>query len=385
MSTNARFEYAGPAKSLAERCIVGQPLPGFHADAIGRADGGPDAEWTVSLGENLLFDEAGLRLLTDALARAADGVGNVSFLLVPDDAARREYYSLQPDGGAKIELPVTATRPGRAGRTQLTVDLPARRFAMPFPAALYGRAEVSVPQALLLPAHSPFDVLFANQIALTAVIAHRASRSPVALLGALLGPSRMARNFPQRVGLAYRSVHKDAEVHPTAVIEGSVIEAGARIGAHTTVRWSWIGREARLHDGAKVELSVVGRNTWLMHDLVLYRSATEDDVFLIHGPYQFSFFHKASAAFATILMDYRPDGKPIQVETDAGLRPYEGFFLGAVYGERSKTLGGSSLAPGRVIPPDVWLGADPGSVHLLATRAVETGAVLPPAATRNRT
>ncbi|HVO31339.1 MAG TPA: hypothetical protein VMV18_11400 [bacterium] len=378
---SARFEYAGPAEWLAPRSLVGLPVPVFHAQALGAvSDGGADG-WVVTLGAEMLFDRNGLALLADALAKAPASVGRATFALVPDESARREYYSLQPGGGARVELPVTATRAGAGGETQLTVDLPVRAFPIPFPASMYGETTVSVPRALLLPARSPFDVLFANQIALLGEIERRAGASPLAFLRALARP-RSAPTFPQRMGLAFRDVSREAFVHPTAVIEGSVIEAGARVGAHACVRWSVIRAGARLHDGAKVEQSVVGRNSWLMHDLVLYRSVAEEDVFLIHGPYQFSLFQRASAAFATILMDYRPDGKPIQVETPMGLAPYQGMFLGAVYGERSKTLGGSSTAPGRVIPPDVWLGQDPAAIHLLQQRELELRRVLPPAATR---
>ena len=160
------------------------------------------------------------------------------------------------------------------------------------------------------------------------------------------------------------------------------MEAGARIGAHTSVRFSWIGKGARLHDGAKVEYSVVGERTWLMHDLVLYRSVAEAEVFLIHGPYQFSFFQSGSGAFATIMMDYRPDGKAIRAETSSGLLPYGGRLLGSVLCEGARTLGGSLLAPGRVVPKDVWLSALPDQIHAVTAADLPPGLPLAPPRTR---
>ena len=121
----------------------------------------------------------------------------------------------------------------------------------------------------------------------------------------------------------------------------------------------------RLHDGAKVEFSVVGNGSWLMHDLVLYRSYAEESVFLIHGPYQFSSFQSGSGAFATIMMDYRPDRKPIRVKTPKGIRNYLGPFLGSVLKPGAKTFGGSLVAPGRIIPSETWLACEAKSVHTL--------------------
>ena len=73
----------------------------------------------------------------------------------------------------------------------------------------------------------------------------------------------------------------------------------------------------------------------------MFRCHVEGEVFLIHGSYQFSCFESGSAAFATIMMDYRPDGKAIRVKTCRGIREYGGRFLGALLKERAKSLGGS--------------------------------------------
>jgi NDP-sugar pyrophosphorylase family protein len=173
-------------------------------------------------------------------------------------------------------------------------------------------------------------------------------------------------------------VDRTAEVHPTAVIEGSVVGPGARVGAHAVVRFSVIGENARLHDGAKVEFSTVGRGSWLMHDLVLFRCHVEDEVFLIHGPYQFSSFHTRSAAFATILMDWLPHGGPFKVLTPSGPKEYRGRFLGSVYRAGARTLGGTLLAPGRIVPEDTWLAGDPSQVHRRLDDGMPRGTPLPP-------
>jgi NDP-sugar pyrophosphorylase family protein len=162
--------------------------------------------------------------------------------------------------------------------------------------------------------------------------------------------ARRRGRLHQRIPLYWNRIDPTAIIHPTAVIEGAVIGAGTRIGAGCVVRYSVLGNHVHLHDGAKVEYSAVDDRTWLMHDLVLYRSVAESDVFLIHGPYQFSFFQHASAAFATIMMDYRPDAREITITTTDGPRSYRGRFLGALLEEQSKVFGGTLTAPGITIP-----------------------------------
>jgi hypothetical protein len=247
---------------------------------------------------------------------------------------------------------------------------------MPFPRGLAEPGETSVPHALLMGHGGDFDVLFADQIAWPAALRRRVGRSPGALFRAAVG--RHPRDFGLRAARAWNAIDRTAEVHPTAVVEGSRIGPRARIGAHCTVRFSTVGADARLHDGAKVESSSVGPGTWLMHDLVLFRCHTEDEVFLIHGPYQFSSFHSRSGAFATILMDWLPHGGPFKVVTPHGVREYHGPFLGSVYREGARTLGGTLLAPGRIVPANTWLSADPDQVHRRVDAGFPQGVPVPP-------
>jgi NDP-sugar pyrophosphorylase family protein len=196
--------------------------------------------------------------------------------------------------------------------------------------------------------------------------------------------NRLSKDWRKNVVLNYKNVHPTAQVHPTAVVEGSIIGPHAEIGAHCVVRYSYIGENVTLHDGAKVEFSVVGNHSWLMHDLVLVRSLTEDHVFLIHGPYQFSYFQSGSSAFATILMDYRPDAKPIQVKTSHGLKNYGGRFLGSVLKEGAKILGGTLLAPGRIVPENTWLGVPSDDIHLIENENLPQDRALAPEETKRR-
>lgn len=379
-----RFEYAGPVGNLVSRQLLGEAVPEFHRRALAAVEkgSGGEAEWIVTLGGNLMFDRGGLQLITAALAEYSGRADRLEVHLVPDPMAARDYYGLQGGLGAggSVRLPVEARRRtaiSGAVAEPLRVKLPSSLTAVPFPRSLTEPTEASTPHALLLAFDSDFDLLFANQIAWPAELRRRVPRSPAALFRAAF--RRHPRDAKLRAASAWRSIHHTAEVHPTAVVEGSIVGPGARVGAHCTVRFSVIGENARLHDGAKVEFSTVGRGSWLMHDLVLFRCHVEDEVFLIHGPYQFSCFHSRSAAFATILMDWLPNGGAFKVITPGGPREYRGRFLGSVYREGARTLGGSLLAPGRIVPKDTWLAGDPAQVHRRVDASLPQGLPVPPA------
>ncbi len=375
------WRYPGPDPVLAGRELLATPLQAFH-DAACREAGPAPSGWTVDLGGNLLFDAAGLSLLAAALAGYRGDAAVLEFDLEMARECWRDYYSLQPEGCADgLRLPIRAIRGSGTGSAGLRVRLPTARHRVPLPVSMGGAEVIEVPRALLLPCHQLHDLLFAQQIGLVSRLEARTRASPAAWLrGACMAGTRGP--FAQRAALGYRSIAPGADVHPTAVIEGSEIGTETRVGAHAVVRFSVVGRGARLHDGAKVELSVVGDGTWLMHDLVLYRSATESGVFLIHGPYQFSAFLAGSSAFATILMDYRADGRPIRVAGPGGPRDYAGRLLGSVVGPGAKILGGCMVAPGRSVPAGTWLAPDPGQVHVLSAPDFPGGTALPPASTR---
>ena len=380
------MEYAGPSAEFRERRMLTTPCPAFFEEAV-RTTRWPthkragETDWRISLGADLLFDGAGLRAIIDALKRYRGSATEVHFRLKLHPAAYRDYYSLGSDLVEDcVALPVVARRadagPSTRGET-LDVHLDYFTKQAGYPCSLTEPMLIKTPMALLMPYRGEFDMLFANQIAVFSALARRLRRSPAAWLRGAF--RRRQGSWARRASLAWSRVHPTADVHPTAVIEGSVIGPGAQVGAHCVVRYSQIGEGRQLFDGAKVECSVVGPGSWLMHDLVLFRCHVEDQVFLIHGPYQFSCFHSGSAAFATIMMDYRPDAKPIKAMTSRGVRGYQGRFLGAVLRERAKSLGGSLLAPGLIVPADTWLAGELATIHRPGRGELPQATPVPPA------
>jgi hypothetical protein len=322
-------------------------------------------DWEVTLADNLLFDLAGLNVIVQLVSSYKGNANRLEFKLQLSDTAIRDYYShnhyLDADG--LVTLPIKVNRKGAAdqGTTDtLLATINELSTKIDYPLALTKADINSTPLGLLMPYSCEHDSLFANQIGIFSSLNQQIKKSPLSWLRGVI--SRRKVNYKQRIALAWNKIHKTADIHPTAVIEGSVIGEGCRIGAHCVVRFSVLGDHVQLHDGAKVEYSCVDDHSWLMHDLVLYRSLVESHVFLIHGPYQFSYFQKQSGAFASIMMDYRPDDKPIKIGTEQGVKDYQGRFLGALLKQKSKVFGGTLTTPGITIPAGKEITVDAESV-----------------------
>ena len=145
-------------------------------------------------------------------------------------------------------------------------------------------------------------------------------------------------------------IGKYCKIHPTAIIEASLIEDNVTIGAYAVVRFSQIGSGSFLSDQVTVINSVLGKNNYIANSNFLGFNLLFDNVFLIHGPYQFSVFGNHSAAFAVINCDIRLDQQNIKIQTDAGLLDSNQKLLGIAYGHYSKTGGGNIIAAGRIVP-----------------------------------
>ena len=352
--------------ALALRQLGNQGAAGFMERALrpfGTRAPGTDrpatpGTWLLRIHSDAIFDRAGIQAVTRRIERYRGSASELRLELELPPEAWRDYYSLQcdaPGERATIELPMSVSRlEGDGSSAVLIIKLRWIETPLRFPGALAPATVNATPTALLMRYSCDHDVLFANQVLVFSELAGEISRSPWTWIKAAC--SRLPGKWAERIPPSFRKVHPSARVHPTAVIEGSAIGKGSRVGAHCVVRYSRIGEGVQLHDGAKVEYSVVDDNSWLMHDLVLYRCHVEPDVFLIHGPYQFSCFQRGSAAFATIMMDYRPDGRPIKVQTEGGVRAYAGRFIGALMEEGSKVVGGSLLAPGITVPRERTVG-----------------------------
>jgi hypothetical protein len=156
-------------------------------------------------------------------------------------------------------------------------------------------------------------------------------------------------------------VGKNCHIHPTARLEGAILGDNCRVGAGSIIRLSQLGDSCVVEDHCAIKHSVLGAGTYISHGNLLANSCTYENVFLIHGPYQFSIFGQDSAAFAVINCDLRMDNKTITIPTGRGYIDSNQHLLGVAYGHRSKVSGGNIIAPGRIVPND-WIQLPPDSI-----------------------
>lgn len=171
-----------------------------------------------------------------------------------------------------------------------------------------------------------------------------------------------AKSFHRTLKLLNRK-GKGCYIHPSAVVEGCILEDGVYIGANCTLRLSHLGENTIVQDNVSIVHSVIGKNNVIANNNHVSMCLSFDEVYLIHGPYQFSTFGKSSAAFAVINCDIRLDNKTIKIPTDVGILDSNQPLLGIAYGHHSKVGGGNIIAPGRIVPNQYHL-SPPDSIIL---------------------
>jgi hypothetical protein len=145
-------------------------------------------------------------------------------------------------------------------------------------------------------------------------------------------------------------IGRNCQIHPTAVIEASVLGDNVCVGAHAVVRYSHIGSGCQLSDNVAVIYCVMGKNNVISNSNYLACDLFFDDVFVINGPYQFSVFGNHAAVFAVINCDIRLDQKNIRIPADVGILDSNQSLLGIAYGHHARVGGGNIIAPGRIVP-----------------------------------
>jgi carbonic anhydrase/acetyltransferase-like protein (isoleucine patch superfamily) len=147
------------------------------------------------------------------------------------------------------------------------------------------------------------------------------------------------------------TIGRNCDIHPTAVIELSVIGDGVRIGAHAVVRSSVVGDHAVIDDHASVRACVVGEGASIANNNNVIFSVVYPRAFLISGPYQFSMFGYETAIMHCICCDTRLDGRTVRAEVGPGqsLDSHQ-RYLGTCYGHGVRAGAGTITAPGRAIP-----------------------------------
>lgn len=162
-----------------------------------------------------------------------------------------------------------------------------------------------------------------------------------------------------RVLAALTTLGPGCDVHPTAIVEGSVLGAGVTIGPFARVMFSTIGDRATVMANAAVEGAVIGDGALVGQGAcvrlsVVYPGAAACMPFL-----QMSVLGRdVATTTATWPMDANFDGN-IKVMLDGTLQDAGTPFLGCAIGHRARIGTGLWIAAGRDIPNDSFIIRDP--------------------------
>jgi carbonic anhydrase/acetyltransferase-like protein (isoleucine patch superfamily) len=242
----------------------------------------------------------------------------------------------------------------------VVIDMGEHQVPFNLPAHMRGSVETILPMIArpLVQLTHPLDLIFANIVSLhvrfAEALSSRFQRAQLVGRARSLRPSRLLSRM-NRIG-------KGCDIHPTACLEGAEIGSRVQIGANAVVRMSRVGDGCHIGDGSVVKHSVLGAGSVLYDDLTLGFAVCYPETFLIHGPYHLSLFGRASAMFATILDDFRLDGKHIRLQINGKLVAHPFPFIGSFIGHRTRVAGGSIIAPGRSIPNDLLIFPSPNQV-----------------------
>lgn len=156
-------------------------------------------------------------------------------------------------------------------------------------------------------------------------------------------------------------IHRTADVHPSARLEGCMVGPGARIGAQAFLRGVLVGEKATIEERANVAYSVIGPGCYVSKIASIYGS-----VGMAEGSLGMSMQLCVTGRRVVLTpratpMDLNPGG-PIRVKDGDRLVAVQHRILGAALGHGVFLGPDVFLAPGRSIPNGTIVGPSPSRV-----------------------
>lgn len=229
-------------------------------------------------------------------------------------------------------------------------------------------------------------VLRANQLAMMAGLASLKERSKLRNLLAILWI--LLKSFPPSEARVLRAISRKGrrtKIHPTAVVEASLLGDGVRIGAHAVVRASVLDDGAVVEDFGLVEMSVLGKGACVTKKAISNFNVMYPGSVLGHAGAQMSLLgYDAFVSTDSRIFDLKFDGN-VPVEHRGKTVSSGARFLGACVGHRASVGAGVFVQFGKAIPNgavivkhprEVVRKIDPG-VPERVPLAVENGRAVP--------
>lgn len=223
-----------------------------------------------------------------------------------------------------------------------------------------GPVDISLPRDPVMTVHHWVHLLWANQAAGSV----RASRIPwwVTAVKVAWAVVRTMSTNRWRILRHLNTIGRRCDIHPTAIVEGSMLEDGVTVGPHARVLFSHVGAGATVLAGAQVEASTIGAGATVAQQTVLRLCVLYPGAFAGQTTMQACVLGRdVLTTQASYSIDLNFD-RMIRVPLDGTLYETGTRFLGSAFGHGSRIGTGIWLAPGRAIPNGTELLRDPGAI-----------------------
>ncbi len=157
-------------------------------------------------------------------------------------------------------------------------------------------------------------------------------------------------------------IGKNCDIHPTAIIEGSTLGDGVKVGPYARVMLSHLADEVDVMAGAQVEFSTLGEGAVVSEQSVLRFSLLYPEAVASQYLMQQCILGRRTVTTAgAFTMDLNFD-QSIRVKLDGELYDSGQQFLGSAFGHRCRVGTGFWMASGRSIPNDYFVVRAPEAV-----------------------
>lgn len=287
--------------------------------------------------------------------RSQGGLAGFDLYGVPGGSSLR--FGGRPDQGRPSPDPAPRLLP---------VTFREKVLELPMPEHVVGQSRWvhAITSSACLHVEHWIHLLQANRLAIQVRWIDRIVRSPIWALGLGL---RALVPWPGHGGLLWRAlgvanqIGSGVDVHPTARIEGAILEPGVKVGAFALVRASVVGAGTVIEDRATVAYSSIGPRSFVSKYTLVYASAALADANLGTSMQMCLAGRGVALTPRATPIDVVPGGQ-IRVLFDGQLVPVDLPVLGSCFGHHCFLGADVFLAPGREVPNGVVIGPRPDRV-----------------------
>jgi carbonic anhydrase/acetyltransferase-like protein (isoleucine patch superfamily) len=199
----------------------------------------------------------------------------------------------------------------------------------------------------------------------------RITQSPLSTAWRLL---RAVRPTPSAtrwaVARSFNQVGRGVEIHPSAVVELSVLGDGVKVGPFALVRGAVLGRDVRVEERANVMFSTLGDRCYVSKNSTVFACLGYPDADLCINGMQYCVAGRRSALTSLVRpmdMKYRGD---VTLRLDGRTIAVRELMVGSCFGHDSFVGPEVLIGPGREIPNRTVVAPRPGTVMTRVDAAV---------------